>query len=596
MKLKGFKKSDGSIAKIYTDPTLTESDSPADAASVKAKDDLLQQGITNNANYAAGLNTRLSELENGAPSIIAPKVTEWLEDNVNPVGSAVTVDSSLTVAGSAADAKKTGDEISDLKSDLSDITQTNYTDVEDCNVTITQGYVYPNGTIVESTGYYYSSKVAVEQGDKIYLRQSASAANRTMIVVVAYSGDTAVESKSAQNVTEYEVPVGVNYVRVVSSTSFSQDSLHVYRSTTYLTIETDKTLTLSDVPADAKATGERLTALENDNSILKNQFAFSSVELTWNEGYLLSVNGALTQFSSPWAVTDPVDISAYSTVKVKASTGYNNLFYALYDTNNVFIRGQIAEGNPSNYSGTVDIDGAKYIRVSRYLSGSMSDGEVSVPSGLIGIKDWTQKKWVVIGDSLTQNNQTTTKHYFDYIIEETGISVVNMGVGGTGYANPNGTAGNFVDRMASVPTDADVYTIFGSFNDYTYNDLPIGSATDSGTATLCGYINAAFDALFARVPLANLGVIAPCPWVSINQVTSSGTFGKDYCDALKACCERRSIPFMNLYTESGLRPWDSDFVSLAYTKDAAHGVHPDETGHAILAPKFEAFLDKLLLH
>ena len=120
MKLKGFKKSDGSIAKIYTDPTLTESDSPADAASVKAKDDLLQQGITNNANYAAGLNTRLSELENGAPSIIAPKVTEWLEDNVNPVGSAVTVDSSLTVAGSAADAKKTGDEIGDLKSDLND--------------------------------------------------------------------------------------------------------------------------------------------------------------------------------------------------------------------------------------------------------------------------------------------------------------------------------------------------------------------------------------------------------------------------------------------------------------------------------------------
>ena len=119
MKLKGFKKSDGSIAKIYTDPTLTESDSPADAASVKAKDDLLQQGITNNANYAAGLNTRLSELENGAPSIIAPKVTEWLDANVDPTGSAVTVDSSLTIAGSAADAKKTGDELSNLKSDLS---------------------------------------------------------------------------------------------------------------------------------------------------------------------------------------------------------------------------------------------------------------------------------------------------------------------------------------------------------------------------------------------------------------------------------------------------------------------------------------------
>ena len=41
-------------------------------------------------------------------------VTDWLDDNVDPVGSAVVVDSSLTVEGAAADAKKTGDEIREL--------------------------------------------------------------------------------------------------------------------------------------------------------------------------------------------------------------------------------------------------------------------------------------------------------------------------------------------------------------------------------------------------------------------------------------------------------------------------------------------------
>lgn len=40
---------------------------------------------------------------------IESTVTDWLADNVNPVGSAVVVDSSLTVQGAAADAKKTGE-------------------------------------------------------------------------------------------------------------------------------------------------------------------------------------------------------------------------------------------------------------------------------------------------------------------------------------------------------------------------------------------------------------------------------------------------------------------------------------------------------
>ena len=49
---------------------------------------------------------------------ISQDVTAWLDKNVNPVGSAVAIDSSLTVSGTAADAKVAGDEISGLKEDL----------------------------------------------------------------------------------------------------------------------------------------------------------------------------------------------------------------------------------------------------------------------------------------------------------------------------------------------------------------------------------------------------------------------------------------------------------------------------------------------
>mgnify|MGYP002519713209 CR=1 FL=1 len=46
--------------------------------------------------------------------LVGDAVSEWLEDNVTPTGSAVVVDASLTISGAAADAKVTGDEISDL--------------------------------------------------------------------------------------------------------------------------------------------------------------------------------------------------------------------------------------------------------------------------------------------------------------------------------------------------------------------------------------------------------------------------------------------------------------------------------------------------
>jgi len=44
-------------------------------------------------------------ISNSMPSYI----TSWLTANVNPVGSAVVVDKTLTISGAAADAKQTGD-------------------------------------------------------------------------------------------------------------------------------------------------------------------------------------------------------------------------------------------------------------------------------------------------------------------------------------------------------------------------------------------------------------------------------------------------------------------------------------------------------
>lgn len=52
---------------------------------------------------------------------ITDAVTDWLDNHVTPGGSTIVVDDTLSITGAAADAKKTGDEISDLKDGFSDM-------------------------------------------------------------------------------------------------------------------------------------------------------------------------------------------------------------------------------------------------------------------------------------------------------------------------------------------------------------------------------------------------------------------------------------------------------------------------------------------
>ena len=52
---------------------------------------------------------------------ISEAVSDWLEENVDPVGSAVVVDSTLTIAGAAADSKAVGDKFSAVGDSLNNI-------------------------------------------------------------------------------------------------------------------------------------------------------------------------------------------------------------------------------------------------------------------------------------------------------------------------------------------------------------------------------------------------------------------------------------------------------------------------------------------
>ena len=81
--------------------------------------DTIARALSGQANAtAADAKTTAEQAMSTAMVAVPGAVTAWLDENVDPVGSAVVVDSSLSISGAAADAKATGDGLTDLKNSL----------------------------------------------------------------------------------------------------------------------------------------------------------------------------------------------------------------------------------------------------------------------------------------------------------------------------------------------------------------------------------------------------------------------------------------------------------------------------------------------
>ena len=539
------------------------------------------------------------ELNTIIDPVIASETAEWLSEHITVTEGTTVIDNTLSIEGAAADAKATGDAINAVKSDLSVVAvQKDLSYLTPANVRhpgcvqytySTNTYAYYTSAVFNS---WYSNIFDVEPNKKYKVLGSMYPA--TPIAVFMDENNNYIGHDGYDK--DYSDYVFLDR-EIIVTTPANCTQLIVQRGNNNIPSAREVIIvnSLDDEVEELHNIADKIEPL-----IMPADSA--PITLTLEANYYLDSNGAKSSFNNAnYKITEPIDVIGGDNIIITGTVGtVGNSFYTFLDANNLIVNHEVSTVTGTKTFDVIVPQNATKLILSAFngvaYAGLVENYKIKGSSSY-----WENKKWVCIGDSLTEVNNTTSKHYFDYIADDTGIETVNFGIGGTGYVNPNGTAGNFTTRMASVPTDADVYTIFGSFNDYEYcinNNIPIGSPTDSGTNTICGYINGAFSALFARVPLANLGVIAPNPWGSVNDVSGSATakeWAENYTEALRLCCERLSIPFLDLYHYSGMRPWDSAFEALTYTHDSLYGVHPDETGHAILAPKFRTFLESLLM-
>ena len=237
---------------------------------------------------------------------------------------------------------------------------------------------------------------------------------------------------------------------------------------------------------------------------------------------------------------------------------------------------------------------------------------------LEAISRFRGKTMIVGGDSIVENNQTTEYNPWPaQLARLLGMTVYNDGQGGTGFAKHYDVRVCTVLRVETkwadlYPADPDIILIQGNMNDgtgslggggytglnpqWTFQCLPLGEKTDDSTAgTQYGVVRRLLESLIERYPTARIGMISSTPRDLNSPVLhpdNPKTYGhgwyEDYLEAMRYVCEDMNIPFLDLYHNNVLRPWNADNVREFYwdgtdeslTLNGYTGaVHPNAKGH-----------------
>lgn len=339
----------------------------------------------------------------------------------------------------------------------------------------------------------------------------------------------------------------------------------------------------------------------NEIREIRPNFVFSNVSYNTIQGFFWSTGQGLHEDGRSVAVATPLKVRAGEIYRVSGRNFYQGKLFLLFDEARNLVSGFEPE-DAQIYSNVVFQvpDEAKFLVLTGYGSAPILEKWTGVISSV-----YNGFRWEAIGDSWTAKNTlgSSVKNYTDYTAENLGLSVVNRGLGGTGYlADDNGNGTTFSERSYSA--DADVYTVFGSFNDAYVSGKTIGVISDIGENTLYGSIKLAIEKIVSANPKAKIGLIAPAPWGNINPQKNSvlgawsmpaNEFAEKYVKAIEDVAKLYGLPFLDMYHESAMRPYDESFLSLFY-----HGTsetdttHPNTEGHEFFAPQIADFIKKIL--
>lgn len=348
-----------------------------------------------------------------AASAAAAEVSSWLEAHVDP-DTGYVIDDSLTVQGAAADAKATGDAITELNSALmNSAKQLNISNKTD------DYYIRKeNGTLASGSGFSYSDMISIK-GKKIYVKGVSHTYSDTNLLNFYKSHDYTAASFisiippiSYSAVQVFTVPDGANYVAISYKTEDWGD------------------LTISE-------------SLD-DNGLLNNidLAVFTSVNFNqWTDGEYVTLNGSILSDSgfSHTPLIPLTNTELYAFITVSNPSAIATIAYYSYDSNIGSFNFLGYERPATNVFTKLNIpDGAAYYVISGYKN-NKSDIEIMYSGE--NIKQCENETSI---RSIMSNLELINDHVGNIVnIKIIGDSIT-AGVGGTGYNDTESGGGDLI--------------------------------------------------------------------------------------------------------------------------------------------------------
>lgn len=222
------------------------------------------------------------------------------------------------------------------------------------------------------------------------------------------------------------------------------------------------------------------------------------------------------------------------------------------------------------------------------------------------------KKLLVTGDSITERNFRASKLWHDYLKEWLGLdSVQNDGLSGSGLVKNNG----IVYRLAnwSKYGTPDIILIMGNMNDGTSS---LAGQPATGEPEWFGNFEDQDDTMkdqslygalhYTLRTLINTYPNIPIGWIISQPRSQEGSQGKcwgvdgwfeKWTVAIKEVCNHYSIPVLDLYHESNLRPWIAEHNKKFFSCSASpngDGIHPNHLGQEMMAKQIYFWMNQYM--
>ena len=515
---------------------------------------------------------------------------------------AVETDTTLTESGVAADAKKTGDEIDGLKSELTEAESTTFPLMSDWKNTNSASASYGN----------YSATVPIyaRKGDILTIE---STLYNSGVRLTLYNAD-------GTNITEIAMRTSIHYRVQKDITSFRFYNGGISGTDVTITIkkESDVLPITNFYDKSAKESG-----FINGSSIASGYY---------HSDYIPCAVGDKLIYSGYNSTFGNTALYFYDDEKTYLGKAYNGTLRddGLYEfTPDVFSTGLSAQKNNIYYvrfNMTTGGSDTAVFYINEIPDTSLAFGQDQPDSGLFFNKQQKEyltsisaspisgKKIAYNGDSiaesrLTAGNAYNGGGYAKMIADLTGGTYVNRAMGGGILASAPGDGGSTPNRcvvsdVTNMTDDADLICFEGGINDY-WREVPLGDYSESDytstvdTTTICG----ALESIFRQATQKWIG--KPICFIIVHKITntvySANTAGYTFAQAREkmiGICNKYAIPYYDAFAESGLNAYNSvqntNFLTSNSTGEP-DGCHPNENGYKkYYVPQLIALFNKIM--